>query len=251
MVKRGQENKISVQELFHDLQDEMLSKYNTNKKAIQHPGAKGGTTELNWVEWLGTYLPKRYTVDKGFVVDHEGSISQEIDVIIYDTQFCPFIFNHDGVKYIPAESVFAVFEVKPELSAKYVKYAGEKIKSVRNLRRTTKPIVGTERNLGAKVLKNIIGGFLVASSSWSIKTEEYKLISSLLTDVNSRLDLVCSLQTKSYKLDYLSDKITVSSSTEKESLIFFFVNLFVKLQEMGNPPAMDIMAYAKAMDSIK
>lgn len=250
MVREKQLNQISVQELFHDLQDEMISKYNTNKRAIQHPGAKGGTTEINWVEWLRTYLPKRYTVDKGFVVDHEGSISQEIDVIIYDTQFCPFIFNHDGVKYIPAESVYAVFEVKPKLSSDYVKYAGEKAKSVRVLERTTKPIVGAERNLTAKRPKEIICGLLTASSSWGLKTEENKLIGSLSKDVESRLDLVCCLQTKSYKLDYLRDKITSSSSTENESLIFFFVNLFVKLQDMGNPPAMDIMAYAKAMDSI-
>lgn len=251
MVKEKGQQKIDVKELFADLQGEMIAKHKTNSKNVPHPGTKGDVTEINWIEWLRSYLPKRYTVDKGFVVDHEGKLSQQIDVIIYDTQFCPFIFNHDGVKYIPAESVYAVFEVKQKLTTDYIKYAGEKAKSVRVLKRTTKPIVGAERSLSAKKPKDIICGLLAASSSWNAKNEEANLKSALLKDVDSKLDLICSLQTKSYKLDYLQERVTAHCSAVNESLMFFFVNLFVLLQDMGNPPAMDIMAYAKAMDSIK
>jgi len=242
-------DKIEVKELFNDLQEEMIAKLKTNSKAIKHPGAKGDTTELNWIEWLRSYLPKRYTVDKGFVVDHEGSLSQQIDVIIYDTQYCPFIFNKDGVKYIPAESVYAVFEVKQTLNAEYIKYASEKAKSVRVLKRTTKPISGAERDLKPKTPKNIICGLLSTNSSW-IKDEANHIASNLVSDINSRLDYICSLKTKSYRLQFLKDKVSVEQSENNESLIFLFINIFASLQEMGNPPAMDIMSYARAIESI-
>ena len=35
---------------------------------------------------------------------------------IYDQQYTPFVFVEDGVKFIPAESVYAAFEVKQEVT---------------------------------------------------------------------------------------------------------------------------------------
>lgn len=242
--------KIDVKSLFNDLQEEMIAKLKTNTNNISHPGTKGDSTELNWIEWLRKYLPKRYTVDKGFVVDNYGNLSQQIDVIIYDTQFCPFIFNQDGIKYIPAESVYAVFEVKQNLTQEHIKYACEKAKSVRILQRTTKPISGAERDLKAKQPKTIICGLLCTKSSWR-KNELDKLKKYLNTDLYSRLNLVCSLKSYAYKLQYLEKTISEEVSAKDESLIYFFINLFVLLQDMGNPPAMDIMAYAKAIESLK
>ena len=243
-------NTIDIKSLFGDLQEEMITRLKTTSKNVSHPGTKGDNTELNWIEWLRKYLPKRYTVDKGFIVDNHGNLSQQIDVIIYDTQFCPFIFNQDGIKYIPAESVYAVFEVKQTLNKDHIEYACEKAKSVRKLERTTKPIAGAERSLKAKEPKNIICGLLCTKSSWR-KNEFANMKAALNVDIYSRLDFVCSLKGFAYKLQYRESEILEQTSTKDESLIFFFINLFVLLQDMGNPPAMDIMAYAKAIDSLK
>ena len=76
------------------------------------------------------------------------------------------------------------------------------------------------------------------------------MLKNLKTDVDSRLDYVCSLKSHSYSLTYLKDKINHVKSSKNESLIYLFIKLFVALQNMGNPPAMDIIAYAKAIDSI-
>lgn len=244
-----EKNKVDVKGLFNDLQDEMILRLKTHSNNIKHPVSRGDTTELNWIEWLRKYLPKRYTVDKGFVVDNKGNLSQQIDVIIYDTLYCPFIFNQDEIKYIPAESVFAVFEVKQSLNSKNLKYACEKANSVRILERTTKNIEGAERQLVAKVPKNIICGLLTTKSDWE-QNEDENLLKNLKTDVDSRLDYVCSLKSHSYSLTYLKDKINHVKSSKNESLIYLFIKLFVALQNMGNPPAMDIIAYAKAIDSI-
>jgi len=90
---------------------------------------------------LGNYLPDRYRADKAFVLDSRGEISNEIDVVIYDKQYSPLLFRQDGVLYVPAESVYAVLEVKQELTRNYIKYAGKKAASVRRLHRTSASII--------------------------------------------------------------------------------------------------------------
>lgn len=242
--------KVDINNLFIGLQKQMLLKLTNNEQIIIHPTAKGDTTELNWIEWLTKYLPKRYTVDKGFVIDNEGSISQQIDLIIYDRQYCPFIFEQDEVKYIPAESVYAVFEVKPNLNAKHIKYACEKAESVRILKRTTTPIAGATGSITAKPLHNIICGLLTTKSSWEVKNEAKNLEKNLDCNINKRLDIICSINTNSYSIQYLQDKIDLETSVNNETLIFLFIKLFSALQKIGNPPAIDILSYAKAIKSI-
>src|ERR1019366_4030948 len=80
-----------------------------------HPGTKGDQTELDWLRMLEEFLPKRYGVAKAFVVDSNGHQSEQIDVVIHDRHFSPLLFEVGGAKYIPAESVYAAFEVRQDL----------------------------------------------------------------------------------------------------------------------------------------
>lgn len=111
---------IDIKKLFSALDEEMRLKLSSKIDQIYHPTAKGNETELNWIGLLSNYLPARYKVDTGFIVDFEGNISEQIDIIIYDRHFTPFIFRGENTLYIPAEGVYAVFEVKPSLSKKYL-----------------------------------------------------------------------------------------------------------------------------------
>jgi len=66
-----------------------------------------------------SFLPSRYAVTKGFVFDATGKISEQLDVIIYDAHYSPLIFETGaGEKFITAESVYAVFDSKPEINKK-------------------------------------------------------------------------------------------------------------------------------------
>lgn len=160
-------NKIDIKSLFLSLQEQMTTKLSTNREMILHPGTKGDASELNWIKWFEDYLPKRYNVNKAFVIDCEGNISEQIDVVIYDRQYSPFIFNQDSVFYIPAESVYAIFEVKQELNKQYIEYAGEKAASVRRLKRTSAVIPHAGGQYSPKVPFTIIAGILTLSSSWN------------------------------------------------------------------------------------
>ena len=227
----------------------MIEKLSSSREIIFHPTAKGDVSELNWIKWLQLYLPKRYAVNKAFVIDSNNHFSQQLDLVIYDRQYSPFVFNQDGAIYVPAESVYAVFEVKQEINKDCMVYAGNKIKSVRKLKRTSAPII----HAGGKILNpkqpfRIIGGILTLASRWVDAfggnfiniLKEYEEI--------SQVDIGCVLEKGSFIVDY-HNGFSVNKSTKEETLIYFFLNLLIKLQNLGTVPAMDINLYAKVLDS--
>ena len=116
---------------------------------------------------LETYLPKRYQAAKAHVVDSLGNFSQQIDVVIFDRQYSPFIFTYENETIIPAESVYAVFEAKQTADTRLIAYAQEKVASVRRLHRTSLPIPYAKGVYPAKPLIPILGGLLTFESEWS------------------------------------------------------------------------------------
>src|SRR2546426_9115632 len=127
--------------LFFQLQRALRAALELARGAIDHPTSKGDVSEAQWRKMLAKHLPQRYRVSKGQVVDSRGGISEQMDVIIHDAHYCPLFLHEEGTCFVPAESVYAVFEAKQELDAAYVKAAGAKAASVRRLFRTTAPIL--------------------------------------------------------------------------------------------------------------
>lgn len=240
---------INLKTIFLSLQKQMIEKLSSGREIIFHPTAKGDVSELNWIKWLRLYLPKRYTVNKAFVIDSNNHFSQQLDLVIYDRQYSPFVFNQDSAIYVPAESVYAVFEVKQEINKDYMIYAGNKIKSVRKLNRTSAPII----HAGGKILNpkqpfRIIGGILTLTSRW-LDTFGDNFINILKEyEEISQVDIGCVLEKGSFIVDYNND-ISVNKSTKEEALIYFFLNLLIQLHNLGTVPAMDISLYAKVLDS--
>src|SRR5258706_11590956 len=110
----------SLSKLLEGLHDEIQSRLETSRKTFGHPGRKGDATEEIWLELFDKYLPKRYQAMKAHVVDCSGAFSEQMDVVILDRQYSPFIFNFHGQKVVPAESVYAVFETKQTINADMV-----------------------------------------------------------------------------------------------------------------------------------
>ena len=104
----------SLSALLGGLHDDIQQKLATSRQAFAHPGTKGDASESVWLEMLQMYLPQRYRATKGHVVDSTGKFSDQIDVLVFDRQYSPFIFNYQGQAVIPAESVYAAFEAKAE-----------------------------------------------------------------------------------------------------------------------------------------
>lgn len=80
------------------------------KEYLRHP-ASGFNAESYFRDLLREYLPKRYSVDTGFVVNASGEHSDFIDVIIADTQHIPPLCSEPHFKVFAAESVAAALEI--------------------------------------------------------------------------------------------------------------------------------------------
>lgn len=262
------ENKIDIKELFTSLQSQMQGVLATNSKFITHPGSEGDSLENAWIDLLRNYLPNRYSVDKAMVIDHKGNVSQQIDIVIYDNWYTPFIFNQNGFKYIPAEGVYAVFEVKPDIggvsaSKHNIAYAGEKVASVRRLMRTSTHMINSGKKCPARPLTKIIGGILGTKCSQRDNTIETHLkeLSGLST-----LEMGCTIESGSFIVDYDSPTGLEEIQTDKfedfqnyyntrsyksikfckpeHSLIMFLMQLTSYLQQsIGTVPAIDMQKY--------
>jgi hypothetical protein len=246
MEKVQKYNQIDIKAIFMELQKEMIAGLLTSSESIPHSGTKGSATEVRWIEWLNDYLPERYNCNSAFIIDSHGSLSDQIDIVIYDRQYSPFLFNHDGALYIPAESVYAVFEIKQTLNKDNIKYAGNKAASVRKLNRTSVEIPHAGGTYPPKPPIPILAGILATDSEWNPPLgKPFEEIIESLSELE-RLDIGCSIQNGSFDINYKDDKIDIERSGEDEALILFFLKLLYHLQGVGTVSAMDISEYIKA-----
>lgn len=229
---------INIQKLFTALDEEMRLKLSSKIDEIYHPTAKGDEAELNWIGLLRAYLPERYSVDKGFVVDHKGAVSEQIDIIIYDRHFTPFIFRGENVVYIPAEGIYAVFEVKPHFDKKNYEYAIKKLNSVKALKRTSASfthILGKDK----KKLFTVIGGILAKEN----KSKDCFTNIKVGSDLTMVLCLDCGVKVVGEK--------TIETQDKEPILAFFLLKLIEKLRAVGSVPALEVDKYLSFIDKNK
>lgn len=245
--RRTKNPRINIRSLFMNLQKEMITSLSTTQKHIPHAPSKGSATEFDWKEWLSKYLPERYTVEKAFILDLNGQISDEIDLVIFDRTYSPFLLHHKNSYYIPVESVYAAFEIKPKLNKQNIEYAAKKASSIRCLCRTSGLITCIDGARKRQELKPILFGILCTSSSWKPPiVNKLKKISNGFQD-NNRIDIGCCIDTGAFIIIYENEGEKIFESHEYDTLLFFFFNLFDRLQQYGNAPALDSEEYIKAL----
>lgn len=237
-----------LQKLFISLQEQLETNLRAGQKALTHPTAKGDSTELDWVRAIKEHLPQRYQVSKGFVIDSKGRKSGQIDVVIYDWQYTPLLYNKNDQRFIPAESVYAVFEVKQTLNRNNIEYAGKKIASVRKLHRTSAEITHAGGKFEPRPLFSIIGGILTYRSDWTpgIGNTLTKILKKM--DEKSMLDLGCVASIGTFETSYLSEEIATSTNVSKMALASFMLRLLAKLQTLATVPAIEYKAYNRWLE---
>lgn len=237
-------NNPTLKELFGSLQNTMIAEAKMSD-VIAHPTDKGDNTEANWLTWFNEYLPKRYRASKATIIDFEGNKSDQIDIVLYDAQYSYLALKQNNVLYLPAESVYAVFEVKQNISKEHLEYAGAKAESVRSLHRTSAPIPYVGGVYPPKEPHRIIAGILTTSNTW--KDSFGEPFKRCVKDFNEQqqIDCGCILQAGAFYYNYNTRSLI--TSTSEESLVFFFLQLLMMLQNIGTVPAIDLNAYMKVL----
>lgn len=243
--------KLDLARLFGAIQTKMDASQRLHRENAIHKGETGEACESVWIDLFSEYLPKRYAVDAGLVVDSNGEYSQQQDVIVFDRQYSPFVLRENGLIHVPAESVYAVFEVKQDLTKAHLDYAAEKARSVRRLHRTSTTIAFAAGKYPPRPLFPIQAGLLTLSSGWSPPLgksfDEHFL--RLAQDENTRLQLGCTLEGGSYRL--IEDdppNFSIAKSRQDIGLMYFLLSLYHTLQQLGTVPAIDVPAYLKSLE---
>jgi hypothetical protein len=226
--------RINLQDVFLHVQRQMLADLSASE-VFEHPTACGAATEQHWIKLFNRYLPQRYRATSAFVIDADGRRSRQIDIAVYDHFYSPLLFHHDSGPHVPAESVYAVFEVKQTLTAKWIADAGRKAASVRRLRRTSAPLLSAGSIYPPKPPFPILAGVLSLDAIWAGPFADR--ITPLLRRLRSdeRLDLGCCLRRGAFEAGHFSQP--------GESLIYFVLRFLYRLQQMGATPAIDLNQY--------
>ena len=244
-------NHIDLSSLFESTQQRMVAELTSIRQAVDHGTTRGDETEIAWLDLMNKLLPNRYQVCDGFVVDAGGWRSDQIDIIVFDRQYSPPLFMGGNVQHIPAESVYAVFEVKQRIDKRNLRQASRKVASVRRLSRTTIQIPTADGIVDPKPLHRILGGILALSISNPDSFE--RTMSQMMTCAteDERLDIGCAINDGSFMATYQESNLeSVSMSPGGSSLVTFFFQLLSALQSIGTVPAIDYYEYIRAVTQL-
>lgn len=240
--------KSTLKRLFQGVQKELGSKLETAREALDHPSSKGTKTEDYWIEMFRNYLPKRYDVHRAFVIDSKDVLSDQLDIVVHDRQFSPFVLNLDGEYFVPAESVYAVLEVRQTMNAANVEYAAGKIGSVRKLHRTSLPIRHAGGEYPAKPLHDILGALVTLDSDWTPPFGDPFRAAIANAPAIGRLDMGCAAKHGGFEVKYApNEPPAVAAERSEAALALFLLRFIARLQAMATVPAMDVLAYAQAI----
>jgi len=239
-------NRTSLATLMDGLQQRLVQALTHGRDVLPHPTEVGDNAELQWIEMLTDFLPKRYATAKAFVLDVNGTTSDQLDVVIYDQQYSPQIFkNPNGTVYVPAESVYAVFDAKQDLDRDNILYAAAKVESVRRMERTSAPIPHAGGTYEPKEPPRILGGILALGSDWSPALGEPLLKAVRDTgDDLTRLDIGCAAGAGAFRVMAGVEIVLETWDDPAGTLVWFVSRLLAMLQAMATVPAIDISRWA-------
>ena len=244
-------NKVDLHEILTKHQTAMLANLDLGRTAFGNAEMKGDATESQWLRVIDDFLPGRYQCTAAKVIDCRGDTSDFIDVVIHDRHYCPLLFELGGQKYIPAESVYAAFEVTQELTKGDIEYAAEKGASVRRLRRTNIAFRHAGGIQEPRPLFPILTGILTTQSGWSPPFGDafHDAIRNTAGE-QTRLDMGCALRHGTFDIDWTGGVDAAITFSESEaSLMFFLLRLFGRLQALGTVPAIDLAAYGQSLEA--
>lgn len=216
-------------------------------QTITHDGKRGEATENDWLRVIRSYLPNRYAIDAGIIIDSTGKTSDQIDIVIYDLHYTPVLLTRESNRYIPAEAVYVVLEAKPTINKELLEYAGVKAASVRRLKRTSVPVVHSDGLRQPKKLFPIISGIVAASVDWSDGFGKHfrEVMASEALTKDHRIDCGCGLSQGAF--DTFAPDGSFTFGREDSGLVFFLFRLLDKLQSLGTVPAIDWSAYSNVL----
>ncbi|MDP3732041.1 MAG: hypothetical protein Q8R31_03285 [Candidatus Omnitrophota bacterium] len=256
MVKRTMQikrNKIDLNLLHQNACKEMMNKFNSIKSGILHGGIKGGANEDVWISWLKNYLPKRYEINRGVVIDSKGSQSRQQDIVIFDRQYSPLIYKQEKTIFIPVECIYAVLEVKTQLTKEEIQDSLKKISSIRKLYRLPSQKIRHAGGIFPPIRRGRIYGYIVSSSAiWSKGSLWKKIAECLPTNEEEFIDGGCIIDKGTFSAQKIKKKFLFKHTLSEEQALFAFLGLlFEDIKTLATVPPWDLGQYSSFVRTIR
>lgn len=129
-----------IKRFYQRKANEIQNKYEAIIELIEHPGEKGNENENILINFLRDFLPKKYSIGTGFLIDSDGNTSSQCDLIIYDNLFNPNLMKFDNNQYFPIESVYGIIEVKTCLRANDLEKSFRDFDKIKNMKFISEPV---------------------------------------------------------------------------------------------------------------
>lgn len=88
---------------------------------IPHQPTVGDLRETYLLEFFRTLVPDSVSITSGFITDFQGTMSPQLDFIVYMKSALPLMVMKDGLSIVPMESVVVFAEIKSTLTTTHLK----------------------------------------------------------------------------------------------------------------------------------
>nr|MDO8100129.1 hypothetical protein [Candidatus Njordarchaeota archaeon] len=172
---------------FKDSADVLLAEYNRSKGQESTTNV-GSNREMFCNMFLRHVLPPRLRVSNGEIMDSDGKTSNQLDIIVIRDD-CPSLHYGKSNTFL-VEGVFAVIEVKSNLTTAELRDSMEKLKRVGSLTATGSTLVQSSPHKFDQIVFNrpLRYVFAYESATWETLTKE--LVKTENSDV---ADMICVL----------------------------------------------------------
>ena len=229
----------------------MIKTESKGSNLINHSLEEGLSNEEIIRVTLRRILPKHYGVGKGKVANTIGTMSKQVDIIIYDALNCPNLFVDDNMNQVlPIEGVYAIIEVKTHLNSSKMRESFEQIHSVKTLLDgkndvSTNDLIQIIPPLGYVVtfrdersLEGIYKNYVALNKEWEVpfSSLSYSKKSPGYANHSGQYFLVEDIVViDKGTIHYMYDGVPVLYPTGADSMGCFIVHLLEHMQEMNLP----------------
>ena len=265
-------SEMSIPDYWEGIENALREKIASIKKYVNHP-VTGDSAEQYFCKLLRDYIPYRYAVETGFVVNSEGNRSNLIDIIIADTMNIPPLCVEPNYKVFAIESVCAVIEVTTSPRS-YVKSGKRRIMKLESdIKKLQKvrlmglnrlyfddvpiPVKGTGGPIIQRMALQARGcpkAFIITCGGFEHKTRKgyENRITSILNQLikqNEHAFINAAFSMKNGMLHIRPYKITPSwvDSYPLATFIFFLVDCITGFQTMR----IDVSRYMRVIEKLK
>ncbi len=217
----------NIEEIARIHETALSAELNLARATFDHAGQKGNSLEKAVQAMLQRFLPKKVGVTEGVVIDSDGFISSQLDIILYDRIHAQLFYGNGGTSVVPAEFVFAVGEVKATLTHAGYAQAFEAQQRVKQARRHLAAQNWTYHGYGKTWQAPPIASFLIGFEGDKSNVHDWALESHKNFPINDCLDAILVPETfftaraSEYGPDMLQGRMKSLETTSAHSLYRF------------------------------